>query len=537
MAVVKLEDLGASVSGLGRMPVVRQVAAMVGVAAAVAIGVAVALWAQRPPMVPLYGSLAAQDAAEVAEALRQAGASFRLDPATGAILVPEAKVHELRLRLAEAGLPRGADTGFELLDQQQGFGTSRFIEQARYQRALEGELARTISALASVESARVHLAVPRPSVFLREREEPSASVLVRLRPGRTLERPQVDAIVHLVASSVPGLKASRVKVVDHKGRLLTRDESGLAGLSTRQLEYQKAVEERYAERVRQLLAPVVGADGVRVQVAADLDFTATEFTRESFDPQRSAVRSEESSEEVSGGAEPAGVPGALSNQPPAEPELVPGAQPVSPPEQSPVRNSARRVVRNYEIDRTISHVREPVGRISRLSVAVLVDDRVVTREDGTTARQPRTPEEMERITALVRQAVGFDQARGDTVSVINASFQPPAAPEPLPEPALWERPWVWALAKQVAAAALILLLILVVLRPLVRGAAQAGAAPPPAPALPPGAGGAAQPAQLQGPQPQRPASFEEQLGAAQTVASQDPKRAAQVVKTWLASDG
>ena len=299
-------------------PWLRQVAVMVGIAASVALGVAVVLWSQSPAFAPLYGSLAEKDASQVMEALQQAGAEYRVDEATGMVMVPAAKVKELRMQLAGQGLPNSVGMGFELLQQDTGFGTSQMVEKARYQQAIQGELARTIATIGAVQSARVHLAIPKQSVFVRKRQPPSASVTLRLHNGRTLEDAQVEAIVHLVASSVPELEPGRVTLVDHKGRLLSGErETREMKLSATQFEHTRRIEEHLRQRVEDLLAPIVGRDKVRAQVTADVDFTVTEQTQERYNPDQPALRSEQLNEEQSRGTGAGGIPGALSNQPPA----------------------------------------------------------------------------------------------------------------------------------------------------------------------------------------------------------------------------
>jgi flagellar M-ring protein FliF len=530
--------------------VLRQALMLLMLAAAVALGVIAAQWAQTPSYTLLYGNLAEKDAAGVLDALGKAGIPYKIDETSGAILVPAKQVHEARLKLAGQGLPKGTGTGFELLDEKSGFGMSQFLETARYQRALEGELARSISTLSSVQSARVHLAIPRPSVFIREREKPRASVLVNLYAGRSLEDDQVAAIVHLVAASVPELSPDRVAVIDEKGRLLTADESSRdLTQSANQLEYTHKIESSYARRIEELLTPVVGAGGVKAQVVADIDFTVSEQTRESYDPQRTPVRSEQTSEETTvGAAGAAGIPGALSNQPPGPatvPEQVAAPAAASPqaasakgmaaPAAAPAMplNSSRQTTRNYEIDRTISHTKAATGVIKRLSVAVVVDDIVSVDKKGKISRKPRSPAELERLTTLVKDAVGFDAKRGDTVNVVNTGFSAAGPVAPLPEPPWWKQPWAWDLAKQIGGGLVALAVLLVVVRPLLRAllARPAGGWFATAPTPPPGLAGSASVPQLGA-----PANYEAQMNTAKSVATQDPKRAAQVMKNWVASD-
>lgn len=453
---------------LSQNPVVKQLGVMIGIAASVALGVAVVLWSQTPSYSLLFGNLAQKDATEVVTALEQAGVEFKIDEASGALMVASDKLQEVRMKLAGMGLPRSDSLGFELLQQETGFGTSRAMEAARFHRALEGELARTIGALANIESSRVHLATPKQSVFLRNREKPSASVVVKLYPGRTLEKPQVDAIVHLVASSVPELETGRVTVVDHKGNMLSSTiENREMMLSASQFEYTKKQEEHYRQRVESILAPIIGLDKVRAQVTAELDFTVSEQTAERFNPDFPSLRSEQIDEQASSQSPVQGVPGALSNQPPASgsaPEVAAGGEDGGASEDVP-RNTSKRATRNFELDRTVSHTRLSTGNLRRLSVAVVVDDLVTLGENGSRVRRERTPEEINRITQLVKEAIGFNGTRGDSVKVINASFMEPVEMEPLPEPPIWEQPWVWNLLKQVGGIVLVIMLIFFVLKP------------------------------------------------------------------------
>ncbi|MDJ0740272.1 MAG: flagellar basal-body MS-ring/collar protein FliF [Gammaproteobacteria bacterium] len=530
-------------------PWVRQVAVMVGIAASVALGVAVVLWSQSPNFTPLYGNLAEKDASQVMEALTQAGVSYRVDEATGMLMVPSSKLKEIRMQLAGQGLPNSVGMGFELMQQDTGFGTSQMVEKARYQQALQGELARTIATIGAVQSARVHLAIPKQSVFVRKRQPPSASVALRLQGGRVLEDAQVDAIVHLVASSVPELETGRVTVVDHKGRLLSgSQESREMKLSATQFEHTRRIEEHFRDRIERLLAPIVGSDKVRAQVTADIDFTVTEQTQERYNPDQTALRSEQLSEEQSRGAGVGGVPGALSNQPPAAGNAPQQAE--AGPGTADTLNSSRQSTRNYELDRVISHTRMSPLSVRRLSVAVVVDDISSVDADGSVSVRERTPEEIERLTALVREAIGFDARRGDSVRVMNSSFLSPEPIAELPEIPIWEQGWFLDIAKQVAGLLLVLVLIFVVLRPTMKRltathAGYAGAAAGGGEAArvegPLGAGGDGdeelllgsdgEPIKLPG-----GGRYENIMDAARNLVDEDPKRVAQLVKTWMGEE-
>jgi flagellar M-ring protein FliF len=530
----------APVQGLSRLPILRQVGALLGLAGAVALGVAVVMWSREPNFRPLYASLADKDQAQIAEELAKSNIPHKLDSATGAVLVPDQHLHEARLKLAAQGLPKGANSGFEAMENGTGFGSSQLVETARYQHALEGELARTIQTIRSVQSARVHLAIPKQSAFVRNRQQPSASVVVNLYAGRSLDDGQVAAIVHLVASSITNLDAARVTVVDQNGRLLTAQEgAGDLRASVQQFEHARRLEEQYVRRIEAILTPIIGPGGVRAQVAAEMDFTLNEETSERFKPE-TVVRSESLAEERTlPGAGVAGIPGALSNQPPgpasvpekaAPPRDVKGAAQAAAAETD--ANTSKRATRNFEVDRTISHTRNTPGRITRLTVAVVVDNRQVVNEDGEVERKPLAPEELDRITALVKEAVGFSEERKDSVKVSNIPFTVPPEPEELPEPSLLEAPWLWDVVKQVAGAVIVLLIAFGVLRPWLRKLAESAPAVmvdvTGAPALPAGVGSAsALPA---------PSAYEQQLAQAKSIAAQDPKRVAQMMKTWVAND-
>lgn len=543
---------------LSQNPVVRQLGLMVGIAASVAIGVAVVLWSQTPSYSILAGNLDQKGASEISDLLRQSNIEYKVDESTGAILVPSGRLQDAKMKLASQGLPRSDSVGFELLEQDRGFGSSRLVENARYQKAMEGELARTISTLSSVQSARVHLATPKKSVFVQPRQVVSASVVVKLYPGRSLDQGQVDSIVHLVASSVPELEASNVTVVDHKGSLLSGRQDGRAlALSTRQFEYTRQLEEHYKRRVEDILSPMVGVDKVRAEVTADLDFTVSEQTEERFNPDAQAMRSEQLNEQSSGAGAPGGVPGALTNQPPAAgtaPEQAAGggAGGAGGASQSNSKNS----IRNFEVDKTISHTQQSSGRLRKLSVAVVVDDRQVPgAEEGKTERMQRTPEEVERITQLVKEAVGFNLQRGDSVRVINSTFLLPPAPEPLPELPVWQQSWFLDLIKQVGGLLLVLVLIFAVLKPTINkmlhaahvvGEKEQGEAGEKGHE---GEGAKGGKAGAQG-EPGSPGelaleegkpllltgkeSYEQVLDAARNLIREDPKRVAQLMKQWVA---
>ncbi len=447
----------------------KQIQLIVAIAAALALVISIIFWSAGSPYKLLYGNLSERASAEIIEVLQQEGIDYQLDEISGEILVPPDQIHNIRIKLASQGLPKQEGEGFEILDRDQGFGTSQFMEKARYHRALEGELARSISGIDSVHSARVHLAIPKQSVFIRDRREPSASVLVNLKQGRDLSEAQIAAITHMVAASIPDLKAGNVTVIDQTGKLLSRRKlSGEMAMSTAQFDYKRKLEEYYIERIERILMPIVGFGGVRAQVDADIDFSVVESTQESFNPDLPAVRSEQIIEEESRGGGVTGVPGALTNQPPGAGEAPEQAKADQGEAASgPVRKS-RRSTFNYELDKTISHVRKTPGTLRRLSVAVVVDDKVVVDEAGNVSRVPLTPEELNRMTELLKEAVGFNVQRGDSLHLMNESFMAlKDLPEP-PPPPLWEQGWFLTLAKQVIGVLLALLLIWILLRPVLR---------------------------------------------------------------------
>src|SRR5882757_3540149 len=534
-------------SVLETIPGLKQVGLLAGVAAAVAAAIWLVLWSQGQNYSVLYGQLSERESGQVMDALTAAGIEFKLNP-SGAVSVPETKVQEARIRLASQGLPQSDSMGIEMIQKDSALGNSSMMESARYQSVLETELARTIIKVQGVQSARVHLALPKPSVFLRDAHKATASVMLQLYPGRRLEPGQVAAIVHLVASSVPELGAGDVTLVDQAGSLLNSpDESAEAAASTRAFEYTRKLEESYQRRIIELLEPIVGPGRVRATVTADLDFTQTEETRENYDPQKTAVRSEQTSSDTrknSDGAE--GIPGALSNQPPGTSgaPVLPGAAPTpgSPGNgqggattTGPTSNS-QRSTRNFEVDRTLSYIKQPTGNLKRLSVGVVFDDWQKVGADGKLTTSPLSDTDIKRFTQLVRESIGLKDDRGDKLDVINQAFKtnPPIPPvDGLP---LWQTPWVTQLAKQIVGAALVLLLALLVLRPLMKSLTKA-----PSRLSRSDAGDlAGDKVSLSGRADNAiklSPSFEQQIAAARTLVGQDPKRAAQVVKDWVAADG
>ncbi len=553
-SAAQASNKGSLMSGFNSLGILRQLGLMVGLAASIAIGFAVVLWSQKPDYRVLFSNLNFADANEVIEQLKLFNVPYKFDADGRAILVPEEHVHQARLKLASEGFTADKTIGFELLDQEQGLGTSQFMENARFRRGLEGELARTISSMLAVRSARVHLALPKESVFVRDQRKPRASVFIEMFSGRTLARDQVVAIANLVASSIPELAVEDVTVVDQKGRLLnTRDQDQDVVLAAKQLEYTRNIEQTLVNRINSILQPVLGLGNFRAEVSTEIDFTEVEQADEIYNPDLPALRSEKTLEERRASGELAqGVPGALSNQPPG-PNSVPEeleAEGGTAAARAANGSSREQAVRNYELDRTLSYTRHQTGVVKRLSVAVVVDDMTsINPETGESRRMPWSENELERLQALVRNAVGYSAVRGDSVTVINSPFMP-AEPIDLEEPAIWEQDWFWDLVKQVMAALFVLLLILGVLRPILRSLADAGKQKETLSLGPAGeisadlegleGGGVADDKVTLGgssggrgilPTPNE--SFDYQLNAIRSMVAEDPEKVAQAVRQWV----
>ncbi len=524
---------------LQSLQIARRLGLMAMITVAVAAGLAVFFWSQKTPMVPLYTGLDQKATAEATDLLRAAQIPFQLDAATGAITVPEKNLHDARLKLAGSGLTDSGRLGFEMMERDPGFGVSQFVENARYQHALETELVRTITTLRPVRDARVHLAIPKPSAFTRRREVASASVVLELRGGQQLERNQVDAIVHMVASSIPDLAPERVTVVDQSGRMLTiTDPTSEAAVNAAQFEQVRRQETSFNQRIRELLEPMTGVGRVNPEVSVDMDFSVIEEAREMYNGEPQKVRSEQISENSTAVAGPQGVPGAASNTPPG-----PAPEPVA----STPTETSKNATRNYELDRTLQHTRQPAGRIKRVSVAVLVDHVPRPGANGKVTDQPLSAAELTRVEALVKQAVGFNAERGDTVSVMNAPFvRENVAVE---APKWWEHPQARDALRVALGALLVLALVFGVLRPALRQ--LTGQVEPKideeidpltadvelvdgeqAPQLSNESLQLAGAAQLALPVDQ----YEERLRMAREAVKADSKRVAMVVKGWVAND-
>jgi flagellar M-ring protein FliF len=557
-------DLGGSgfaqrLSTLSQMRGNPRAPLIVAVAVLIAVVAALVLWSRAPDYRVLYSNLSDRDGGAIIAALQQANIPYKFADAGGAILVPSDQVHEMRLRLAAQGLPKGGSVGFELMDNQK-FGISEFAEQVNYQRALEGELEKTIESISTVREARVHLAIPKPSVFVRDHESPTASVLVNLYPGRTLDEGQVVAVTHMVAAAVPDMPVKNVTIVDQDGNLLTQSASA-NGLDATQLKYVQQVEHNTQQRIDAILAPLFGAGNARSQVSADIDFSKIEQTAEMYGPngapQQAAIRSQQTSSDTESSLSAAsGVPGALSNTPP-QPASAPidaaasgtGATTLSTP-----ITERKDATTNYELDKTVRHIEQPMGTVKRLSVAVVVNNMPVTDAKGRTTMQPVPPELLAKVQQLVKDAMGFDAQRGDTVNVVNSAFT--AVADPNANIPWWRTPDMIALYKQIATwlgiGAVALFLYFAMVRPALRRAF-----PPPAAPAEPGSlalGSAGEPVLLDGISDgdgekkadddgvtvdllsfeNQKHKFERNLEYARTIARQDPKIVAMVVKNWVA---
>jgi flagellar M-ring protein FliF len=560
-AVVPVSDnalaAAAPASGLGArlatLPTRTLVSAGVGMIALVALLVAMSFSLGKSDHKVLFSNLSEKDGAVVIAKLDQLGVDYKFADGGGSILVPASRVYELRMKLSAAGVNKGSIAGYELLDGNTSFGQSDGQQRVQLKRALEGELTRTIQSLASVQAARVMLSMPQQTGFFREQQKPTASVTVQLHPGRTLEREQIAGIVHLVASSVPELQTKAVSVLDGNGALLwPQDErSGAAGFDSAQLRYLKEVEASHLKRVMDLLEPVVGRENLRATVTAEVDFTQQESTAEEFKPNQGeapaavrAQRTEESSQ--ADAARPSGVPGAASNQPP-----VPATAPItgaSAPLQGAqagggAGNARRESETSYAVDKTVRVTRNATGTVRRLHAAVVVNHRTGTDNKGKPTSTPLTDEEVQKLTALVQQGIGFSQDRGDSVRVVNAPFrvevQPPAEAVPF-----YLQPWVQDLLRAGLAPAALALVALVIVFALIRPAVKAATAPPPAPASAVGgqldavvAGDEKLP-ELEG-SPETlalPDKSNGKLESARVLARENPAVVANIVRNWVSGE-
>lgn len=538
----------------------QKMAGAAAIAIAIALLTGLLLWSRKPDYAVLFSGLEEKDGGAIVAALQAQNVPYKVSDLNGSILVPSAQVGDLRLRLASQGLPKGGNVGFELMENER-IGLSQFAEQVNYQRALEGELGRTISSLSEVQAARVHLAIPKQTAFLRDEQKPTASVVLTLRPGRALDPSQIAGIAHLISSSVPQLTTESVSVLDQKGKLLSTGSDPLreAGLDPSQLKYIHEVEDRYIKRIEEILEPVVGPNNMRARVNADIDFDQQEQTAETYRPNptpQQAIRSQQLSDSSTLQPNPAGVPGALSNQPPV-PATAPLTAPAAPgtpgasgPAATPVSTS-RNSTTNYELDKTIQHLKKSQGQVKRLSVAVVVNYMSQRDAKGKETPIPLTPAQMKQINDLVREAVGYSAQRGDTLNVANSPFNLQPRDEALP---FWKDPDMQSLGKDLGRwlliAAVLLFVWLAVLRPLVRTVAP----PPPPPVKPEepvegeegeeapqlSAEGEVIDEELLPPEVRAEEialmSFEKKLAKAREIAVKNPKVIANLLKEWMGTN-
>ena len=539
MAETKANPSANLLAQLASNDVLRQLLILVGIAASVAVGVAAVMWSQGSDFRTLYANVEPQRAAGVVDALNAAGIPYKIQDSTGSIMVPSKQLHDARIKLAGQGVMRDG-SGMAMLEQEQGFGVSEFMQSKKFHYALEQELARTIESMHQVRKARVHLAIPKQSVFVRDRKAASASIMLDVFPGSVIDKQNVGAIVNLVASSISGLAPEQVTVVDQQGQQLSyQGDKDDLGLSSRQFTYRQRIEESYQQSIEELLGPLADAGQVRVKVAADIDFSSVEESRESWSPDSKVVRSEQINEQVGGNvnANASGIPGALSNQPPSD-----GAN----AEQAKPETGNRSIVRNYEIERILNHSSTPTGMVRRLSVAVVVANRQSTDEEGKAITVEVSPAELEKLNLLVRDAIGFDAGRGDRVTVVSADFRPVESTEmDMSEPGFWELPWFANLVKQSLVGIGVLFIIFAILRPGMRSLMQAqvnGAQAAPR-ALPEGSedgvsGEVLHPAiaALGAPPMAGRMGFEDKMTEVRSVVDENPQRVAQVMKKWVAEE-
>jgi flagellar M-ring protein FliF len=529
------------VAGFNKLSIVRQAAMLGGFALAIALTIAIFIWSKEPNFKPLINRMQDYNAQEIIEVLQREGIDFEIDPASQILMVRADELHDARLKLASASLIDDKTVGLEMLDSESNLGTSHFIETARYRRGLEGELARTIASVQAIRNARVHLAIPKQSVFVRDHRKPRASVFLELYAGAALHKDQVEAIVNLVSSSISEMDKGAVSVVDQKGNLLSKIENDSQGLlATKQLQYTERVEDSISSRVNSILKPVLGVENYKAEVSADIDFTVVEQSEETFNPDLIAVRSEQLINEQKTSGADGGIPGALTNQPPGganAPEQIDPAtgQPFTP------MDKRSETTRNYEVDRTLSYKQQQVGRIRRVTVAVVINDKeALNAETGEMQFVPWAEGDLDRLEILVKDAVGFNAARGDSVNVINSPFMGKNEVS-LGTPEFWTQPWFWEIMKQVLAGLFLLVLIFGVIRPTINSIANKGRTDDDALGLDELSDAEDEfdedRVTLSGADnfllPGASETFERQLDALKGLIAEDPARVAQVVIQWI----
>jgi flagellar M-ring protein FliF len=529
------------VMGFTRIANGQKVILMLGAAAIVAVMGAVWMWGQQPDYRVLFSNFSDRDGGAIVAELEKMNIPYKYAEGGGAVLVPADRVHDARLKLASQGLPKGGNVGFELMENQK-LGSSQFIEQVNFQRAMEGELARSIESVSAVQAARVHLAMPKDSIFVSEQKSPTASVLLNLHPGRVLDTQQVSAIVHLVASSVPDLPTKNVTIVDQNGNLLsdTGKAASINGMDPSQIKYVQDLQHNVVKRIESIITPIVGPNNVRAEATADVDFSRSEQAVESYKPNQTpdamVVRSQQTSESLNGTANPGGVPGAFTNQPPA-----PATAPINAPGQAgksaasttaaPAANTRKDATVNYEVDKTIQYVQQAGGGLKRLSVAVVVNFKKTTDESGTVVMKPLSEAEKTQITNLVKEAMGYNQERGDTLNVVNSPFAS-VEQEAIPELPLWKQPSTINLAMQAGKYLLMAVALVVIylrmLKPMIKKISEAP------PMFAPSQNALQNHAAMTTLPGQR--NYQENLTRAQSLASQDPRVVANIVKTWVGNN-
>ncbi len=539
-------DQISKLSNLSNLPNQKKLGLIVAAAAVIALLSGAWMWSQTPDFRVLYSNVSDQDGGAIISALQQMNVPYKFNEGGGAILVPSNQVHEVRLKLAGQGVPKGGLVGFELMENQK-FGSSQFLEQVNYQRAVEGELARSVQSLSSVQSARVHIALSRPSVFTRERQQPTVSVLLNLHPGRILSTEQVNAIVNLVSSSIPNLPIENVTVVDQNGNLLSAQDEDKpdAGFDAKQLEYIKELEENYIKRIEAILTPITGSSNVRAQVTADIDFSRVERAEELYKPnnkesEAASIRSQQTVESVSTGSNfDGGIPGALTNRPP-EPAQAPieiDAEEGATPSPAPTPKDQRmESTTNYEVDKTIQHIHQSTGNIKRLSAAVVVNYRKKVDEAGTVTYEPLDAEDISKINNLVREAMGYNESRGDTLTVTNNLFNIDEV-ESIAEVPLWKDPDTILLAKEIGKqlliAAIVLFFLLKIFRPFLKNLTQPQALVATLPGNDPNDNSGDEKTKTV---PIKIPSYHENLQMAKKLAVEEPAIVANVVKEWVGTN-
>tara|TARA_R110001592_G_scaffold38315_2_gene126483 strand:- start:23434 stop:25149 length:1716 start_codon:yes stop_codon:yes gene_type:complete len=538
-------------TGINRLGMFRQIGLMVGLAASVALGLWLVLWLQEPSYQPLMNNIKPQDLEEATRVLNVNGVEFKIDHRTGMLLVESTKLYEARMKLAATGITGEQTVGYEILDKEQGLGSSQFMESTRFKRGLEGELARSISSFNNIRHARVHLAIPKRSVFVRDTRHPTASVLVETSSSRPITREQVDAIVNLVAGSVAEMSKNDVTVVDQNGNLLSNnDETELDKMVSKEFKYSRKLEDVLNKRINSLLTPIMGSERFRSEVSADIDFTKTESTEESYNPDAQVLRSEQTLDEQRQTMAEGGIPGALANQPPANAQVPEQGGRAGAQDGGVPTNTRSQKTRNYEVDRTISYTRHQQGNLKRLTVAVAIDDiRTITPDSGEVTYTPWSEAELERLTLLVRNAVGFSASRGDSVNVINTPFAPIIV-EPFVELQVWEQDWFWDIIWKGLAVLMAIIVIFTVIRPTFKNLASSGAQAKEfalagdddglAQMASMGEGAAGDRVSLSASDefllPGSSEGYDRQINALKGLIAEDPARVAQVIRQWVNVD-